>query len=462
MKRIYPFLAFLFSSYFSFAQYENFDLSKYKLPDIKRHQLDLYFNFSNNYQNSDKKNDVDVTMNNLTENFNLSYKFYENNRKLQRNYYSNISSNIYYQKDTKNGDLVEKDKNFGTYFYSNFDHYFYLKENTLFLHLEPVLDIDHNIQKDRYRRPSDNLFWTDVDKEFSLNPSLNIGVGLGRIESVGDLRHAIYILEEFEKNGLTKGVVSEFDVLTIAEKVTELKNKRFFDSRLRKIYEIKSLDSLFQSMEMIKSSDAVYFTVLNDIWLYGNEQRHSGKRLKLDITSGWDYSESKHGGYIDGHSIEDHTRFQFDYGVELAYEAFKPIGLKWQREFGLLFSVIHRTKPERDETYEWLLDLLTSQNEYNLSINYGYNWYLSTRTSANFGCAANYFLLDYTKNDDTYVIDQERYRFDLYGSLNYYISPRLRLKYRLNLNYGFYDESYNEYKNQFNFSNQVSLNYAIF
>ncbi|HYQ56982.1 MAG TPA: hypothetical protein VEP89_06505 [Draconibacterium sp.] len=84
MKRICPFIAFLFISYFSFAQYENFDLSKYKLPEIKRHQLDFDFNSNGYFQNSTYYYDNDMGEKSESENNRflgggeLEYSFYQN------------------------------------------------------------------------------------------------------------------------------------------------------------------------------------------------------------------------------------------------------------------------------------------------------------------------------------------------------------------------------------------------
>ncbi len=53
MKHLSLLFNLMLVSLFSFSQVENYDLSKYKLPDIKRQQLD--FNFQSNGQNSSSK-----------------------------------------------------------------------------------------------------------------------------------------------------------------------------------------------------------------------------------------------------------------------------------------------------------------------------------------------------------------------------------------------------------------------
>lgn len=53
MKRYLLLLSFSFASILSSSQTDKFDLSKYKLPDIKRQQLDFFFQSSG--QNSSSK-----------------------------------------------------------------------------------------------------------------------------------------------------------------------------------------------------------------------------------------------------------------------------------------------------------------------------------------------------------------------------------------------------------------------
>ena len=73
---------------FSYAQYENFDLSKYKSPDIKRHQLDFYFNSqgqsSHDYIVQDNEYLQDTTNerdNQFNSGLNLQYSYYRNSKK---------------------------------------------------------------------------------------------------------------------------------------------------------------------------------------------------------------------------------------------------------------------------------------------------------------------------------------------------------------------------------------------
>ena len=458
MKQIYPFFALLFISYFSFAQYENFDLSKYKLPEIKRHQLDLSFNFNNDYQNSDTDNDFFDIRSSLNERLDLNYSFFCNSKELQRNYSTRLLSNFDMSKENQNDELIEKNRNLFVSLDLEFDNRYYLNEDKFFLHLNPGVQASYQWDKDK--RKNQQQKDKTIDKYIFFIPSFDFGLGSGRIEPIGDLRHVIYIVNEFEKNELAKRTLSEEEVYTIATKISRLKNKRFFDSRIRRIYEINSLDSMLQSMDILSQNGATYFTVLNDMWSYGDEERYSGNRIQFDVlTRWWYYKHSNTDGTIylyDGNVNEtsqtDKTKYA-ELGAELTYESFKPLGLKWQREISSTASFERQTKPHYEPDYEG-----SARNQYNLIIKYAYNWFMNTRTSAAFGCRGRYRRYDYV--DGSY--NRQEYHAILFGNVYYYFSPRLRLSYQINCHYGIIDGDNNYYNNRIDISNRLTFNYAIF
>jgi hypothetical protein len=55
------------------------------------------------------------------------------------------------------------------------------------------------------------------------------------------------------------------EIIAMAEQISKLKNKRFFDHRHRRIYEIESLDSFLRANNNSLNTDARYFSTLTDI-----------------------------------------------------------------------------------------------------------------------------------------------------------------------------------------------------
>ncbi|MCG6190425.1 hypothetical protein K5G00_23585 [Maribellus maritimus] len=92
----------------------------------------------------------------------------------------------------------------------------------------------------------------------------------------------IYIFEDLFENDRLNRLPGENEILQLANQIAQLRNQRFFDSRLRRIYEIETLDSLINHLGLVNESDATYFTSLNDMWLYGDEIRYSGTRFQFN------------------------------------------------------------------------------------------------------------------------------------------------------------------------------------
>ena len=74
-----------------------------------------------------------------------------------------------------------------------------------------------------------------------LNFTPSIGWGIGRIENVTDARQAIYILEDFKKNGILSRDLTKDELFEFAQLISTVKNKRFLDSRLHRIDEITTM-----------------------------------------------------------------------------------------------------------------------------------------------------------------------------------------------------------------------------
>ncbi|MBK6283081.1 MAG: hypothetical protein IPF54_10840 [Draconibacterium sp.] len=67
--------------------------------------------------------------------------------------------------------------------------------------------------------------------------------------------------------------------------ISQLKNKRFFDSRKQKEAELVALDSFLVNKGIVDEKSIKYFTGLEDIWVFGGLQiRESGKQVLFSIT----------------------------------------------------------------------------------------------------------------------------------------------------------------------------------
>lgn len=248
MKRLIPITFFLFTFFTSSAQFENIDLSKYKLPEIKRHQLDFGLQYSSNYQRDSRGNSnrsyPDFFDFNLNNNLNANYSYYLNSDKIQMEGRINLSTEI--ELDWQKIDKTNFDKNDDYRFILNtwLDRRMYFNgEDKWFFLWSPSLYVN---SYSYYNKEESDYSVSKSDRHFSRNldfqPGIRLGGGIGRIEPVGDLRRAIYILDDLFENDRLNRLPNENEIVQLADKVAQLRNQRFFDSRLRRIYEIKSLD----------------------------------------------------------------------------------------------------------------------------------------------------------------------------------------------------------------------------
>nr|WP_321358040.1 hypothetical protein [uncultured Draconibacterium sp.] len=463
MKRIYPLIAFLFISYFSFAQYENFDLSKFKLPEIKRHQLDFNYSFNNSIQRYNYEESQDRYYFDLSNDFEMNYSYYRNTSKIQSEGWGIFSSGMTLDREKREDYDKVKDDYYNFRINGGFLNRIYTKsDDRWFWTWSTSLYLSRALNREQDLWDYDNSL-TEKYKLRSIyfRPRINIGGGFGRIEQISDARRAIYVIEDLYKKDKLNRLPEEAELIEIANKVAELRNQRFFDARLRHIYELESLDSLLNTMNLVSDNDIGFFTSLNDMWSYGHESRHSGTRLQATVsgqlyyrlykekTETYDYDYSKIIIKDDNNEYDEILR------VNLELDSYKPIGLKWQRYLSVYLYAFRY--------FNDLGDYGTSNdnNNFNGNLSYGYNWYFNTRTSASFGVNGNYSRTDYD-DDETNYYDRNNFHTGISGSLNYYFSPRLKASFQLSSNYNWYQNSDSSYNRQFRFFSSASLNYAIF
>jgi hypothetical protein len=267
----------------------------------------------------------------------------------------------------------------------------------------------------------ENASFKDLKKNTfnkNLNSNLNIGVsaaiGKGRLEYVEDAQMALFILEDLKRNNLL--AVQQVDKQTaynFAALITDVRNKRVFDFRRRRMYELEQVDSFLRANKLIKASDIKVFNVINDNWAFAlqaayrqstvssftNEQvpeniitqpmRYSGFRRFIKADAGPVFRRSKNESNTSESSTNVFSPFA---GVTAGIEKHIPVNLKWQKVMlASLRSVyimdrntVNGTKVERNAF------------SHILNASYSMGYYPNTRTLVSFLGGVNSF---YSKND---------------------------------------------------------------
>lgn len=443
----------LIASITGFGQDKSFDLSNYKFPDYKRHELELNFNsrgssYKISQYNPSISGDSYITRSQANSNstFSLNYEFDYLTRKRIDFLYSSFSGQFYYEKQNNSG-VQTKQLNPNFDFEIKGSRKYYPKgDNKFFLEVAP--DMKYNF--DRSKKTTDetvNENWRSGD----LYLKVDMGLGLGRMENVSDLWQGYYILEKLSQQKSLSRELNENDIFEFASFASKLKNKRFFDARLRKIAELQALDSLLHQKGLIVNSDVTYFATLNDYWFFANFQnRESGRIIKFLLSP--EYSRYYYKSPGSSAQISNNTKLV----SELSFNCNKQLNLFWERHLNI--SISNRTLLDNSEP---LPDNYPKSHFYSQMI-FGYAFYPNTRTS--FSASATYYGIDETYKPN-YSTDHHTYtrNWSNHISINingiYYLSPQLQITGNVAL--GYIDKNYYT-KNNSGFNYNLGLRYAIF
>jgi len=442
-----------------FSQDKNFDLSKYKFPDYKRQELE--FNFSTNGSTDNSKYfQNEEYINNISSknhsNADIGYTFNSLSRKKVDYLHSSISG-IYDFTKAKSYSETEATKNIDVSSQLQFywDRQVYWKEDKWFLDI--TNQFQYNFHKKKTVVPqSDN----QKDINHNIYIEIGVGVGVGRIEPVSDLVQACYILDKLKTQKSLSRELKENDIFEFAKFASKLKNKRFFDARLRKIAELQALDSLLHINGLIGNNNISYFTTLNDYWSYGYfGYRYSGSVLKFWLGPEYSTSISK-ANDADSNHIWGTTYG----GQNLRFESSKQLNLYWDCNFYI--GLRNRTFLYQTNNYDDLSDVINISRQNNLldgSAGFGFGFYPDSRTSINF--TAGYWGYEQTSFDyygQTDMVENKNWENYINSSIGgtYYISPQLQITGNFYLSYF---QANNSYKSKRLYTSyNLGLRYAIF
>ncbi len=440
-----PFLlasTLLLFSALTYGQTDTYDLSSYKLPDFKRQALDTRFSLdgaSSMQKSPDWTNYDQQNYNSFGGNLQANYWIYENSAKLQRglNAGFNISGDAY-SYDYKDYQ-TDKHKYFSNQLYVNTSNRIYFADRMFYgidgsyKHAQDFSKWDYDYTATSYTSSTKN----NIIRESVYVP---LKFGVGRIEEVQDARHAIYIYDELAKVSRT-GAKTHADIEQLATLISELKNQRSLDARLKRIAELESVDSFLVANNFITASDGRYFATLVDMWDFGNQpMRQSGTRYAAIIAPGVNYQSQK-GKEENPSSTTDYDLNVFlptiAAGGEVVYE--KPMSLSWQNSIYGNAMVNYGLGKTKDNINDVEADIKVPFYQLNFSQTFGY--YPNTRTSIYLGYALN-FKQHFDKSDDNGDImsfEGKGLRGATNIGINYYFSPQLRLAFTDQLSYVWQD-----------------------
>jgi hypothetical protein len=446
----------MFTSKISTAQTSTFKLSDYKNPDYLYQTLDLNFGLNSGFTFNNFAYSVENSKNSnssfsLNSGVGAVYSFYKNSSKTQAEKHISFDAGIGLSSITIKRENDDSDYKSGSF--SHAENLYILGLKRLYNEKKQYFEVNgtlsavnggFSIHSEALNSGTNDFEEKSSYKNLDLNLAGAFLVGTGRIEQVQDARIAMFIIEDLQKLNRAKKVATDDDVIALAREITLLKYKRFFDNRLRKIAEITAIDAFLQKNGIAGTTDAAYFTSLNDNWDFSNNPiRNSGKRLftGLEANYGSQYKNTLNEFLVPANEPREYQLNQANGGFYLVagYSHEKPKSLTWQNStsvkvgVGMQSGVETEKEPDiADETKYYLWTMPTAK----LTADYGFGYYPNSRTWLTFKW---WLLIGWDKEMDGDTKDNKEDLQNIFYTYTgpqfnayFYLSEKLRLSLTFN------------------------------
>ena len=398
---------------------KSYPLKDYIAPDIKYKTLDLGSWIW--FQGSDNLND-------FYSNLNLHYYEYLNTKNHQGITNAMLLTSFNFNNDDFNSAThLESNINLG-YFSQN---RFYNKTKTFWgIHGGINYEFEPKVRKSS---DPDNLDIHDQSHQFLFTPYISLGKG--RIEPIKSARQAMDILISLKRYNRLSIEPNQAMIDSLARVVNRITFKRFYDSRFKRIYQLKELDKAIQSMNLVDTLDMIYFANLNDIWNYARKyQRGSGIRFEGGLIPIISIEYKK----INNPNAPIVTKdMDNNYGIYgfVSFNRMNPVSYTWQSDMMIDLTFGYENAIEKMES-DANPEIDRTENSYfkaMLNASWQFGYYPNTRTFAGITPFMSFSLTEQIDGSKSNIGGANTgILFDAY----YYISPKLRLSFDAGLFYG--------------------------
>jgi hypothetical protein len=222
-----------------------------------------------------------------------------------------------------------------------------------------------------------------------LGGTVTLGFGRGRLELVQDAQMALFILNDLRQQGLLQQEADQQTALELAQVITGINNRRVFDSRRRRIYELTTIHEFLQQKGLTGTGDIRVFTTINDNWaLAFNPLRYSGTNWYFNVTPSASWVSNTNTNSL-GNVKTESKGSAFGYGLQptIGFNRYVPKSLHWQRNMGVMASYSRNNLKEKAKISNSLPELeeITETSMYHTYLFYEMGYYPNNRTLVNAG-----------------------------------------------------------------------------
>jgi len=474
----------------SYAQ-DQFRLSDYKNPDYQWKQLELGVGLAGNnaymYQKLEKSN-IEDRFNSMNFSSDAEIRYYATKNSLHYQGFQDFMVSGGFMSNKNHSENVTDDLE-NTQKSSRQDAQFSAyTENRFYNNKKQFLEIDFDF--DSYLGNQKLEFTNDENplpymtgghiQKYQVEGTLPVMIGMGRIEEVQDARLAVYILDDLLKSGDLGRAPVRDEILAFAKFITETKNQRYFDNRIRKIAEITAIDSMLTVLNLKSRSGASYYTLLNDNWDYAEGPvRKAGSRFSAGLAPKVYYDFSKtvsdyqdtlyHPDLIEEYTEESRWR-SMDWGMDFvaAYTWEKPASLYWQHTInaGAAYSLYYEDNSGKYYTMDTLTadqHIQTDSPNLNLFMDYRLGFYPNSRTELTLDLNTRwrqYWKITTTDDLEDMKVNDMQVSNELNLNCYYYISPQLRLTVTVQNYLNFHHNTFPDYDDSNVTENNFSTNFS--
>lgn len=250
-------------------------IRNYKAPDFKYRQLKLSIESKGNGFSLDSNEFFQLDFGNT-----LGYYQISNKKNYQGQLNTGASFHVAY-----NGSQISKNLGLATFVNNTTSNRFYFNKLWYFgVHDRSLLGI-------LYSNPISDSISNESNYTLTVKPAISIGYG--RVEWVQFARQAMDIERSLEACDRLNHLMTETELKYLSDKIAQIRNRRYYDIRLGRIDQLQALDSLLSVEGLVNQTDIMYFTQLQDAYLYSYyTTRLSGYRHELGISQALDIANS--------------------------------------------------------------------------------------------------------------------------------------------------------------------------